>query len=151
MLYGALTARENVAFAARLHGLDRPDDAAGAALAKIGAGHFANVRVSRLSRGQQQRVSISRALVHEPVVLLLDEPFAALDDSGARLLAELLTQLRDDGAALVVVTHSIAEGFPLATQCAVLKGGRVVHLAPSSGSDASQFSELYRRLVEHDD
>jgi heme exporter protein A len=83
MLYPALTALENVVFAARLHGVASADRAAVAALERMGIATRKDSMVKTLSRGMQQRVSIARAIVHAPAVLLLDEPYTGLDAGGA--------------------------------------------------------------------
>ena len=90
MLYGALTARENVEFAARLYGVPDPKPAAIQALERIRIADRADMRVRSLSRGMQQRVSIARSIVHEPSVVLLDEPYTGLDAAGGAALTEML-------------------------------------------------------------
>ena len=147
MLYDALTVRENVAFAASLHGIGAGDAAIDAALARLGLEGRAATPVRALSRGWQQRTSIARAIVHGPALVLLDEPYTGLDVAGARALTMLLRTLRDDGAALVLVTHDVTEGLDLATHAAVLVDGRVVHLAPTDGVAPAAFAERYRRLT----
>lgn len=124
MLYAPLTALENVEFFARLHGVEHPANAARRALEAIGMADRAQAPVRTLSRGMQQRVSIARAVVHSPSVLLLDEPYSGLDETAAITLTSMLRQLRDDGAALIVVTHHVSEGLALATHAATMAGGR---------------------------
>lgn len=147
LLYAALTARENVAFAARLHGVADPDAAALAALARLRVADRADTPVRRLSRGLQQRVSAARAVVHAPRVLLLDEPYTGLDAAGAEALTSTLVDLAAGGAALVLVTHHLDEGLALATQVAVLRAGRLVLHAPRAAVDADDFARVYRGLV----
>ena len=76
----------------------------------------------------QQRVSIARATVHEPRVVLLDEPFTGLDDSGSAALAAHIAALRAAGTTMVLVTHQIAEGLALATHAAIMRDGALVRL-----------------------
>src|SRR3954470_18865780 len=123
MLYRALTARENVEFAARLYGVDDPRGAATRALERMRIVDRANAPVRSLSRGLQQRVSIARAIVHEPTVVLLDEPYTGLDASGAAALSSLLYSLKGHGAAMVLVTHNVDEGLAVASQAAVMLRG----------------------------
>lgn len=147
MLYGPLTARQNVELAARLYGLRKPASAATEALAEMRVLDRADSPVRSLSRGLQQRVSIARAMVHRPRVLLLDEPYTGLDALGAAMLTELLARLRGDGATLVLVTHNIAEGLEVATQAAVMHRGRVVRRERREELDAESYADAYRELV----
>ena len=147
MLYAALTARENIEFSARLHGVPNPRDAAVRALAGMRVADRAETPVRLLSRGLQQRVSIARAMVHEPRVVLLDEPFTGLDEGGARALTSALETLLGIGAALVLVTHNLAEGLALATHAAVMRAGQLVSLERRAGIDVGTYAETYRRMV----
>jgi heme ABC exporter ATP-binding subunit CcmA len=133
MLYDDLTLLENLTFVARLHGLERPGERAASALEGAGLGHRADELPRRLSRGLLQRAAIARALLHSPRVLLLDEPFTALDAAGVqRLRADLTTRLAQ-GLGLVVVTHHLTEAWDLATRVAVLVDGRLVADEPREG------------------
>lgn len=147
MLYEALTARENVEFVARLYALPDPRAAAADALRRMRIDDRAGTIVRALSRGMQQRVSIARAVVHAPKVLLLDEPYSGLDEGGAGALTALLVELRCAGAALIIVTHNLAEGLALATQSAIMQAGRFVHHETVATSDVGAFAARYRELV----
>ena len=147
MLYGPLTVRENVELAARLYGVREPAVATTHALREMRVLDRAESPVRSLSRGLQQRVSIARAMVHRPRVLLLDEPYTGLDALGAATLTEMLARLRGDGATLVLVTHNIAEGLEVATQAAVMHRGRVVRRERREELDADRYADAYRELV----
>ncbi|NUQ20535.1 MAG: heme ABC exporter ATP-binding protein CcmA [Gemmatimonadaceae bacterium] len=148
MLYPALTALENLLFAARLHGVPDARDAALAALERVSMADRAETLVRDLSRGMQQRVTVARALVHRPRVLLLDEPFTGLDDAGSTTLAATLTELAEEGAALLLVTHDVREGLALATQVAVMRRGAIVLREPRLASgEPDGFVQRYRALV----
>lgn len=131
LLYDALTAGENVVFAAELYRVNQPREAAERALERMGMSSRINVPVRALSRGMQQRVSIARAMVHSPAVILADEPYSGLDDEGSRSLTALLSELRSSGAAMIVVTHNRAEGLSLATHSAEMKAGQIVSFEKS--------------------
>jgi heme exporter protein A len=150
MLYGSLTARENVEFAARMYGLARPADAARSALEVMRVLDRAEVPVRALSRGLQQRVSIARAIVHAPRLLLCDEPYTGLDDAGAAALTGALAERRAQGAALLLVTHNLSEGLALATHAAVMRRGRLVRYESRGAVDASSYASEYRELVTVD-
>ena len=149
LLYGALTARENERFEADCHGIRDADAAAMRALARLQVDDRADTAVRLLSRGLQQRVSIARALVHDPRIVLLDEPYTGLDDVGARALTAALLELRKHGAAMVLVTHHLGEGLSMATNAIVMVSGRVVHVedARAFPIDIDAFTVRYRSLV----
>ena len=147
LLYDALTARENVEFFARLYGVADPRDAAARALERMKIADRAATPVRALSRGMKQRVSIARATVHGPGVVLADEPFAGLDVSGAAALSALLGELRSSGAALVLVTHNIDEGLSLATHAAIMHEGHMLHNSRADALPPLEFNLRYRQLV----
>ena len=147
MLYGALTVRENVELAAKLYGLAEPSAAAHAALALMKVDDRADTLARTLSRGLQQRVSIARAMVHQPRLLLCDEPYTGLDDAGSAALTEVLTERREAGAALLLVTHNLTEGLALATQAAIMRRGRFVRHEARELLDPSAYQSQYRELA----
>jgi heme exporter protein A len=147
MLYDVLTVAENVEFAARLHGIPDAPYAAARAIARLGLEGRELTPVRALSRGWQQRVSIARAIVHDPALVLLDEPYTGLDVSGARALTLLLRSLRDDGAALALVTHSVDEGLALATHAAIMLDGTFRRFDETAGLDPAAYAEAYRQLA----
>ncbi len=147
LLYAALSARENVEFAARMYGVENPRAAAMSALERMGVANRAGTPVRQLSRGLQQRVAIARATVHAPRVLLLDEPFTGLDDAGAQALTSMLIAVREGGAALLLVTHNIYEGLSLATHAAVMRDGAFVRQDPRASVDPARYAAEYRELL----
>jgi heme exporter protein A len=150
MLYGALSARENLEFSARMYGLARPAEAAMRALASMRVAERADAPVRALSRGLQQRVSIARAIVHEPLLLLCDEPYTGLDEVGSAALTTALSERRESGAALLLVTHNLAEGLALATHAAIMRRGRFVRYEDRSAVDGASYASAYRELVTMD-
>ncbi len=147
MLYDALTARENVRFAAALHGVRDADGAALQALDALRVADRADVPVRSLSRGLQQRVAIARAIVHGPRVLLADEPYTGLDAQGGAALSAMLRDRRAAGAALVVVTHHLHEGLAVASHAVVMRAGRFVRSDRAEGLDVTRYAADYRELV----
>jgi heme exporter protein A len=124
-LYRELTARENLIFAARLFGIANPSARADELLAEAELDHVAHRPAGAFSRGMAQRLSIARGLVHDPAVLLLDEPFTGLDGPAAERLTARLVALRDRRRSLVIVTHDVRRAAELADSALVLAGGRV--------------------------
>jgi heme exporter protein A len=145
-LYGHLTVLENLVFWASLYGVPaaRRRERAGEALRRLAIADRAAQPVWSLSRGLVQRAAIAKALIHEPRVLLLDEPFTGLDLAAAAELRALLGELRGAGRALVVATHNVDEGVELATDVAFQRRGRFVHFAPRGGRGAAEITEAYR-------
>src|SRR5437016_4400659 len=114
---------------------------------RLGIAEHAERAVCALSRGLAQRAAIARALIHEPRVLLLDEPFTGLDLAAAAGFRTLLAQLRGAGRVVVLATHNVDEGVELATDVAFQRRGRFVHFAPRAGRGSSDIAEAYRRAV----
>ena len=150
LLYDALTARENVEFAAKLYGVADPRGKSERALQRMRILDRADTPVRALSRGMRQRVSVARATVHDPSVVLADEPFTGLDVVGAGALSNLLNELISTGASLILVTHNVDEGLSLATHAAVMRAGRIVRLDRRSDIEPAAFANDYARLVASD-
>jgi heme exporter protein A len=147
MLYDALSPRENVAFAARLYGIRDPRERVDAALQRMAMLERAETPVRSLSRGMQQRVSIARAMVHSPQLVLADEPYSGLDDSGARALTSLLRELLSGGTSIIIVTHNLPEGLSLATHATVMHGGKFIRYDTTDRIDASTYNTVYREAL----
>ena len=147
MLYEALTARENVEFVARLYGLPNAPAATAAALRRMRIDDRADTPVRALSRGMQQRVSVARAVVHSPRVVLLDEPYSGLDEVGSNALSSLLGELRGEGAAQVIVTHNLGEGLSLATHTAIMRDGAFVRYEARGVVDVMAYAATYREVI----
>ena len=141
LLYRDLSAAENLRFHARLFGL--PGDGAGRIselLAAVGLEHRAGTRVAEMSAGMVQRLAICRAVLHEPEILLLDEPYAHLDPAGADLVAPLIGPRA--GRTRVVVTHDVESARAAGTILALQRDGTVAYLGPAAG-----FGEVEQRSV----
>ena len=127
-LYGRLTTREHLRYAGELHGLcgaqlrARVDEL----LALLDLEVLANVRTAGFSRGEQARVSLARALLHQPRMLLLDEPTSTLDVASARVVRGVVRDLREHGAAILLASHVMSEVEQLCDRLVLLAGGRVV-------------------------
>jgi ABC-type multidrug transport system ATPase subunit len=149
-LYEHLTVRENLLFWASLYGVPaaRRGPRALAVLGRLGMADRADQPVWSLSRGLAQRAAIAKVLMHDPAVLLLDEPFTGLDLAAAAELRRLLDELRQGGdRVLVLATHNVDEGVELATDIAFQRRGRFVHFAPRAGRGPPEIAEAYRRAV----
>jgi ABC-type multidrug transport system ATPase subunit len=125
-LYPELTARENLVFFAALYGGPDPDAAARDALDRAGLADRADDPVSSFSRGMRQRVALERALIHNPRLALLDEPFTGLDDASTAALVARLNGLRAHGAIVVLATHDLDLADGLLDRAVFLRDGRMV-------------------------
>jgi ABC-type multidrug transport system ATPase subunit len=144
MLYPALTAWENLRFFARLHGV-AGGARLNALLERVGLADRADDRVGTFSRGMVQRAAIARALLHEPGLLLFDEPLSGLDTDAARTLVDLLAGLRAQGTAMILVSHELERLGHVATHMTRLAGGRLGVIEPLGGRDpAALFAALLR-------
>ncbi len=143
-LYPELTARENLVFFAQLYGLPDARMAAGAALTRAGLADRGDDLVSGFSRGMRQRVALERALLHEPRLVLLDEPFTGLDQASTAALVARLRERQAAGCILVIATHDLEVADGLLSRAIYLKNGRIV----GTDSDSRGLSERYRLAIQ---
>jgi len=125
-LYPELTARENLTFFARLHGVSDVDARVAQALADARLESRANDVVSDFSRGMRQRLALERALLHDPRLLLLDEPFTGLDGPSSVALASRLSRLAGEGRLVMLATHEVDLADDVLTRALILRDGRLV-------------------------
>jgi len=142
LLYDQLTAAENLRLFAKLYGFEDVDTRTAGALDSCGLGSRAGSIVRTFSRGMRQRLSIARALLTAPRLLLLDEPAAGLDRQGLAWLSEMLARLRGDGATVLMSTHARNESLDLATRAVSLANGRVERDSGMGGDPRSLLAEL---------
>ena len=146
MLYPDLTAMENLMFTAQLYGVVNAEERVRELLRAVELDHRRFDVVRTFSRGMTQRLSIARALMNDPDVVFLDEPYAGLDPHAVEIFDGLIEQLRD-GRTFIMVSHDLQKGFDVCTQALVLARGRVVSYAPKEDIDFEQFRQLYRETV----
>lgn len=146
MLYPDLTAMENLMFTAQLYGVVNAEERVRELLRAVELDHRRFDVVRTFSRGMTQRLSIARALMNDPDVVFLDEPYAGLDPHAVEIFDGLIEQLRD-GRTFIMVSHDLQKGFDVCTHALVLARGRVVSYAPKEGIDFEQFRQLYRETV----
>jgi ABC-2 type transport system ATP-binding protein len=131
-LWDRLSVRLNLLTYARLYGLPRPNDVVRQALALVGLTDRARDPAGALSKGLRQRLAIARALMHEPVLVLLDEPTAGLDPASARQIRDLVSDLKRQGRSVLVSTHNLSEAEELADTIAVLNTALLAHDSPAA-------------------
>jgi heme exporter protein A len=146
LCYGDLNAIENVHFFARLYDVPKPTERARELVARVGITDEAAARPARTySRGMLQRLAVARALVHQPRLLLADEPFTGLDRSGVELLGRLLAEERARGTMLLVVTHDFDAVAAIVDRVLVLHKGKLALDEPTPAD--RNLAALYRRVI----
>ena len=148
MLYEDMTCRENLVFYGRMYSLDRPGDRADEALGWVGLEDRGGQRAGALSHGMRKRLSIARAALHGPSVLLMDEPEAGLDQRALEQLGGLLERWRLEGRTIVMTTHNLDRGLVWGKRWAILSGGKIAFEGDRDSMDAPGFRGVYRRHVE---
>ena len=123
--YDELTALENLYFSIRLHGAEPDEDACRAVLERVGLGDFAVSRVRVFSSGMEKRLAFARAMLLRPAILFLDEPYAALDESGMALVNRFIAEHSARGGATLMTSHNRAMTAQVAHRIGVMEGGRV--------------------------
>ena len=144
-LYPELTARENLAFFAGLYGIADSEARARAALERAGLDARRDDPVANFSRGMRQRVALERALIHEPRLALLDEPFTGLDDASTGALLARLRELRDSGAIVILATHDLDLAEGLLDRALFLRDGRIVETLTAPGGLRSTYRAVIGR------
>jgi heme exporter protein A len=158
LLYDSLTGEENLRFFAQLYGMAAPDARIAAMLERVGLFSRRRDLVRYYSRGMVQRLAIARALLHDPEILLLDEPDTGLDPQAAEMLHRLLSELsgragaNGTGAAatdrprtIVTVTHHLERGLAIADRVIILSGGRIAYEGPTAGMTPEALHDLYEQ------
>lgn len=146
MLYESLTARENLHFYGRLYG--GVDGArVNELLQTMGLEEHADRRVATYSRGMAQRLTLARALLSDPQLLLLDEPLTGLDDAASGLVREMIAELRTRNRAVVLATHQLADVVNIVSDVGYLAGGRLRAVEPIDGRTAQAISARYREVT----
>ena len=149
LLYENLSARENLRFFARLYNLPRAEAEARieTLLKRVGLARRQHDLVRTYSRGMQQRLSIARALLHYPHVLLFDEPYTGLDQDASRALDELLAEAHDEGHTIVMATHDLNRAATLASRVVILARGAVGFDRPSAELTPASLAAAYSEVT----
>lgn len=142
-LYADLTPLENLIFFARMHGLKQPEDRALKVIDEVGLSPRRNDRVRTFSRGMLQRLSIARAVLHDPAILFLDEPFTGLDLHATNVLKEHLQRLHDRHRTILMTTHDISCGLEMCDKVALQVQGKFAFLENITDIDKDQFESIY--------
>jgi heme exporter protein A len=147
-VYDELSALENLTLYGKLYGVADPRKSALEWLERTGLERVRDGLVREFSRGMRQRLAVARAFLHEPAVLLLDEPFTALDDRAIAVLQTLLRQGLADGKTIVISTHQLREALDLASHVALLIRGELAFHGPCTPEMAADPGLVYARYGE---
>ena len=140
LLYDDLSAEENLRFFARLYGLSPSTSRIAESLDRVGLGKRARDVVRTFSRGMQQRLALARAMLHDPAILLLDEPYTGLDVNGALMLDTLMAEWKRAGKTIIASLHELPRAAALCDQAVILKQGYVIYAGAMV--EAQQLSDL---------
>lgn len=145
--YGQLTALENLLFFARLYGVKNIKERSDFLLEEVGLTRRANDMTRGFSRGMLQRLSIARALIHDPQILFLDEPFTGLDQHASETLKRSLALLHNENRTIIMITHNLKLGLEMGTRAALQVAGKIQFDQPSDQIDHESFAEVYFKAV----
>ncbi|MCG8604928.1 heme ABC exporter ATP-binding protein CcmA [bacterium] len=146
-LYEELTAEENLTFYGRLYQVADLSSKIEDTIREVGLEWRRHDQVRTFSRGMQQRLSIARAMLHDPTVLLLDEPYTGLDQHGSEMLSGWLRALKNGERTTIMVTHDLRTGLDLADRVTILNRGRIALEQPSGGLKLNAFRNTYNQLI----
>ncbi len=147
LLYGDLTAQENLRFYGRMYGLPALPERIDEVLEQVGLLDRRRDAVRTFSRGMQQRLSIARAILHRPAVMLLDEPYTGLDQQATAMLDKVMRAVGTASRTVLMTTHDLDRGLAMSNRVAILSSGRLVYQAPRADLDEASFRQVYRETV----
>jgi len=148
-VYDELSALENLKIFAKLHDVKDPQKSALEWLERTNLARVKDARVREFSRGMRQRLAVARAFIHNPSVVLFDEPFTSLDDRAIALLQSLFAEALQQGRTVVMSTHQLREAMELATHVALLQSGKLIFHGERPAEMVSDPTWLYRTYGEN--
>ena len=148
LLYYDLTAAENLRFFAQLYDLQNRDKRVAELLKMVGLSARQRDPIREFSRGMLQRLAIARATLHQPQVLLLDEPYTGLDQAASEMLTELLAEQKGSGKTILMITHDFSRGLSLCDRMVVLNRGKIVGEQVREGLLPAQLLASYQQLIK---
>jgi heme exporter protein A len=148
LLYDNLSGYENLAFFARLYDMQEAAPRIEAVLHSVDLWAQRRELVRTYSRGMMQRLAIGRAILHDPPVLLLDEPDTGLDQTSAEMLHRLISRLGAVNRAILLTTHNLERALAWADSLAILVGGKIVHSTPTAGLSGAELRRIYSEVTE---
>jgi heme exporter protein A len=147
-LYEELSAAENLRLFAKLYGVANAEQRVDEMLERTGLDRVRDGLAREFSRGMRQRLAVARVFLHDPEILILDEPFTALDDRAIAVLQSLLNEMHARGRTIVMSTHLLREALELATHVAMLQRGQIVYAGERKQEMIDDTGWLYRTYGE---
>lgn len=148
LIYSDLTVEENLHFYGRIYDVHRLEERVDVLLDLVGLEGRRHSLAGTLSRGLQQRLSVARSIIHEPSIMLLDEPYTGLDQQATRMLRGLLGAVSPQSHAVVMTTHNLAHGLELCDKLVILSRGRIVYQAERGSLTLAELQEAYWLYAE---
>lgn len=148
LLYGDLTAEENLIFFGRMYAVEDLDTRIGEVLKLVDLTNRRRDLVRTYSRGMQQRLAIARSVIHDPEILLLDEPYTGLDQDACAMLDEVLREIAAQGRTVVMTSHDLVRSADLASRFDVLSRGKIISSAKREDIPRDGLLAFYRRALE---
>ena len=146
-LYNNLTVGENLRFYGKMYGLSNLEQRIREVVTQVQLESRLHDQVGTLSRGMQQRISIARAVLHDPSIMLLDEPETGLDPRATGIMRDVMEAINSGERTVVMTTHNLERGLELADQVVILHEGRIVYQASKQEIDARGFRDIYDRCT----
>ena len=147
LVYDSLTGEENLKFFGRMYDVAELPRRIDEVLEQVGLRTRRKDVVRTYSRGMVQRLAIARAILHDPPILLLDEPDTGLDQQAADMLRSLLTELGSSDRTVLLTTHSLERGIEWADRAVILNNGRIRYDSLTEGLGSAEFRDIYAEIV----
>jgi len=147
LLYGDLTAEENLRFFGRMYGISNPESRITEVLEMVGLESRRRDLVREFSRGMQQRLAIGRAVLHNPDVMLFDEPYTGLDQDASAMLDEVLRSVAAKGRTVVMTSHDLVRAEELATRFDILSRGVIASSMTRKGLSRTNLLSFYKKAL----
>jgi heme exporter protein A len=147
LLYADLSAEDNLQFFGKMYGVEALGERIGEILELVGLTLRRQDLVRTFSRGMQQRLAIGRAVLHDPEILLLDEPYTGLDQDASEMLDGVLRKIAQQGRTILMTSHDLARSADLASRFDVLSRGRITASATQSAVGTSGLLDFYRSAL----
>jgi heme exporter protein A len=148
LLYDHYTPLENLIFFGELYGVKDVEDKAKELVKEVGLSFFINEPVKNFSRGMIQRIAIARAIIHDPKIMLLDEPHTGLDQGAISILNNVVLSMKDKGCTTLMVTHDFKQAAEICDRIIIVKNGKIADDFTINNKSLSLVSEKYQVLVE---